>query len=92
MRAPTVCLLASFTSLLLTTMTACSGDDSGGTTGAGGQAGYTQDQAQTHCGELQQANAACFTQDSLDQCVACFVQCADACAAQSMCPEEFLCP
>lgn len=53
--------------------------------------GYSDDKARTVCEQEQTAKAQCVTDESFDQCVACYKECGNTCRAQADCPEQYSC-
>lgn len=59
---------------------------------APGCGGYPEEDAVNRCNIEKTNQAACFTADTFDACVACFEECGDACAVAESCPVQYVCP
>ncbi len=54
--------------------------------------GLSQSDADLRCNQEQLAKSACFDGTVYDQCASCYERCGSDCAAQELCPEQYLCP
>ncbi|MBK9260998.1 MAG: hypothetical protein IPM54_14465 [Polyangiaceae bacterium] len=53
--------------------------------------GYSQEEAKTKCDLARQANSACFTDATYDQCLSCYETCGTDCAIAESCPPQYIC-
>jgi hypothetical protein len=56
-----------------------------------GCGGFDEGKAKQRCDQEQLTKAACVTGEEYDECVACYMQCGDACDARATCPETYSC-
>lgn len=61
------------------------------TLSAGCGGGYSQETAQKFCDQEAYAKEACMTDDAVQECVGCYMECGDDCRAQATCPETYAC-
>lgn len=54
-----------------------------------GCGGYSEEKAKSRCD--QELPKVCVTDESYDECVSCYMECGEACAAQAECPETYSC-
>jgi hypothetical protein len=54
--------------------------------------GLSQSNADLRCNQEQLAKTQCFDTEVYSQCESCMERCGSECAAQNLCPEQYLCP
>jgi len=57
-----------------------------------GCGGISEEEARSRCTEERTANAACTTDQSYAECVACYDECGDSCLQLDSCPVQYACP
>lgn len=53
--------------------------------------GYSAEEAKIKCDLARDANSACFTDATYEQCLNCYETCGGDCAVAESCPSQYLC-
>ena len=53
--------------------------------------GYSAEEAKTKCDLERNANSACSTDTSYNQCLSCYESCGTDCAVAESCPVQYIC-
>jgi hypothetical protein len=56
-----------------------------------GCGGYSAEESKIKCDLARNANSACFTDATYDQCLECFETCGTDCAVAESCPSQYVC-